>query len=150
MSLNDSSERFVASNEGCRLTAYLDPAGVPTVGYGSTIYNNVPVKLGTTITQTEAEVLLHNKCDEIKMHLFSIIQTELDNDKVDALVDFCYNLGIYNFLTSTLYKVIENGQIVTEDLFTRWDRMHKDGVLVEVPGLLARRGREFLRFSGGL
>jgi len=147
--IQNSSEKFVASNEGLRLSAYPDPAGVLTIGYGTTIYNGEPVKLGLTITQSEAELCLHIKCDEIKMHLFNSTSISLNDGQIDALVDFCYNLGFYAFLSSTLYKIINNEQSVTEDMFTRWDKVHKDGQLIEVKGLKERRQREFLRYSRG-
>ena|SRR5579872_6878583 len=143
----DSAEKFVASNEGCKLTAYLDPAGVPTIGYGTTRVNKLPVKLGMTITLQQAEECLQSDCDNIKIDLFHILTVDLKNNQVDALVDFCYELGINAFHGSTLYKVIENDMTVTEDLFTRWDKIHKDGQLIEVPGIKSRREREFLLFS---
>jgi lysozyme len=39
------------SFESCKLTAYLDTGGVPTIGYGHT----KGVKLGMTCTQEQAE-----------------------------------------------------------------------------------------------
>lgn len=45
----------IKRDEGCRLEAYLCPAGVPTIGYGHT---GPEVCLGQTITQAKADALL--------------------------------------------------------------------------------------------
>ena len=45
--------------EGCRLEAYKDSAGIPTIGYGNTYYpDGTKVKIGDKITQQRAEELL--------------------------------------------------------------------------------------------
>lgn len=140
----NSTEEFVARNEGCSLNAYLDPAGVPTIGYGTTILpDKTPVKMGMIITEDEANQYLAIKCGIIETQLNHMITMMLNQNQLGALVDFCYNLGLHAFLGSTLYRYIEMGSSITEDLFTRWDKIHRDGHLIEVNGLKERRLREF-------
>ena len=45
---------IVKEAEGLRLSAYLCPAGIPTIGYGHT----KGVKLGDTCTKEQAEIIL--------------------------------------------------------------------------------------------
>ena len=45
---------LIKSLEGCRTEAYLDQAGIPTIGYGHTL----GVKLGDTCSQFQADMWL--------------------------------------------------------------------------------------------
>ena len=47
---------FIKKEEGLRLKAYLDQAGIPTIGYGTIIFEDGrKVKLGDAITPDVAE-----------------------------------------------------------------------------------------------
>ena len=52
MKIGNDGLNLIKEFEGCELTAYVCPAGVLTVGYGST---GSHVKSGMTITESEAE-----------------------------------------------------------------------------------------------
>ena len=57
---------FIKSNEGCRLTSYRDPAGVWTVGYGSTrLASGNPVIRNIKITQ---DLCLHDTDLHLNSH----------------------------------------------------------------------------------
>ena len=49
---------IIKKYEGCQLKAYLDPVGIPTIGYGHTS----GVRLGQTITQAQADAFLIADC----------------------------------------------------------------------------------------
>ena len=53
--INRAGLDLIKSFEGMKLAAYKCPAGIPTIGYGST---GPHVKMGMTITRDEAETLL--------------------------------------------------------------------------------------------
>ena len=84
--------------EGCKLTAYRCPAGVPTIGYGHT----AGVKMGQTITQAQAEAYL--KAD-LKKHEKNVAKYESQykwkQNEFDAMVSFAYNLGSVDQLTAS-------------------------------------------------
>ena len=62
---------FIKSNEGCRLASYRDPAGVWTVGYGSTrLASGNPVIRDIKITQEEADELLESELYRLRDVLF--------------------------------------------------------------------------------
>jgi len=125
--------------EGCRLEAYQDAAGVPTIGYGHT----KNVRMGDRITQYWAKEMLREDIEEAEWLVkeLGVAKTE---GQLDALVSFVFNLGIGRLKRSTLLKTIREGgskaQITKE--FKRW--VYADGKLL--PGLVKRREWEAKRF----
>ena len=113
---NTLIERLKKS-EGCRLTAYQDPKGVWTIGWGHT----AGVKSGDKITQYQADQMLR---DDLRTYEdFVNTQKAVDTQgKFDAVVDFCYNCGIANYKSSTLKKYIDTGMKPYEiqQQFMRW------------------------------
>lgn len=105
--------------EGFRGKAYRCPAGVWTVGYGHT----KGVKAGTTITPYQAELLLREDLAQYE-NAVNGLGVACTQGQFDALVDFAYNCGTGNLLSSTLLKRIKTGgteaQIRYE--FSRWNK----------------------------
>lgn len=86
--------------EGCRLTAYLCPAGVLTIGYGHTgKVNSRPIKLGMKITEKTAVKLLQTDLTKFEREVCKYPHYEWTQNEFDALVSFCYNIGSINQLT---------------------------------------------------
>lgn len=98
--------------EGLRLKAYLCPAGVPTIGWGTTRIDNKPVKLGMTITKAQAEMYLRNDVAavvaEVRKHTPRI--DELTQSQFDAMVSLAYNLGAAQFITGSKKIPISSGK----------------------------------------
>ncbi len=142
MKPSDKCYELIKSFEGLKLDAYLDGGGVPTIGYGSTMYTNgSKVKLGQKIELKTAQELLewevNNKATVINSHLLKCV---LNQNQFDALVSFAYNVGIGAFANSTLLKKLiknpNNPEIAYE--FSRWNK--DNGKTVE--GLTNRRKKE--------
>jgi len=98
--------------EGFKSNPYLCPAGVATIGYGSTYYNDgVKVTLkDSPITMQRAEEILKHELEY--NYLPSVIQlcpNLKDNNRLNAIVDFTYNLGVGRLKNSTLRKMINIG-----------------------------------------
>jgi lysozyme len=96
--------------EGFRSKPYLCPAGVATIGYGSTYYSD-----GRKVTMQDppmdepaASALLMYELQHTylpgTLRNCPILAT--DNKRLNAVVDFCYNLGIGRLQTSTLKRKI--------------------------------------------
>lgn len=125
--------------EGLRLEAYLDAAGVPTIGYGHTHH----VTLGDRLTEYWADQLLREDVRNVVRDIsqLGVVRTQ---GQMDALVSFAFNLGIGRLLRSTLLKKIRSGasmhQIRKE--FMRW--VYADGKRLK--GLEKRRQWEANRF----
>ena len=125
--------------EGCRLEAYKDAAGVPTIGYGHT--GNV--RMGDKISQYWAKELLRDDIEaaEWQVKELRVARTE---GQLDALVSFVFNLGINRLKESTLLEIIRKGgskAAITRE-FKRW--VYADGK--RMPGLVKRREWESRRF----
>lgn len=88
---------LITSFEGFYANAYICPAGIATIGYGTTIYpNGKKVKLGDTCTREEAEGYLiydiNKKQNKLAPYLRSI-GLELTSNQYSALVSLAYNVG---------------------------------------------------------
>ncbi len=131
--------------EGFRSKPYLCPAGVPTIGYGSTYYaDGRKVTLeDAPIDQAQADDLLmyelrHTYAPGVLRHCPILL---LYPRRFNAILDFCYNLGVGRLQTSTLRRKInaEDWGAAKEQLML-WT---KAGGKV-LPGLLKRRQAECL------
>lgn len=125
--------------EGYRQKAYRCPAGVWTCGYGHT--RGVAAK--TSCTQAQADAWLRQDIDPLEKRLNGI--KEIDSQgKLDACIDFCFNLGLGNFLRSTLLKMIKAGmgEKLIKAEFMRW--VYAGGR--KLGGLVKRREWEAERF----
>ena len=98
MKTSDKGIALIKSFEGCRLTAYLCPAGVWTIGYGHT----AGVKKGQVITQTQADAFLKSDLEKYEKYVTATCLV-LNQNQFDALVSFTYNCGAGN-----LKKLIAN------------------------------------------
>jgi lysozyme len=128
--------------EGLLLEAYLCPAQVPTIGFGSTMYQDgTKVKIGDVLTLQEAEALL---VWELQTKAKAMPKLRLNQSQYDAVMSFVFNLGIGAFKGSTLYKKINinssDPSIRAE--FSRWNKARVNGSLVELKGLTNRRKAE--------
>ena len=128
--------------EGCRLSAYPDPAsgGAPwTIGYGHT---GADVGPDLTITQHQADAFLQKDV----AHAASAVERLLPGVALlprqhDALISFCFNVGVGALETSTLRKRLLAGEsvpLVLREELPRWCK----GPHGPVEGLKRRRAAE--------
>lgn len=97
--LIDALKRF----EGFRASAYRCPAGVWTIGYGHTS----GVKRGDKISEAEADRLLRRDLIACEAYVEQLNVT-CKQEKFDALVDFCFNMGCEALEHSTLLRKIRH------------------------------------------
>ena len=123
MQLSAAGLALVKTCEGFRGRAYLDVAGIPTIGYGHRLTQRDAFPAG--IDEATAEHML--ACDV-----------------GEALVDFVFNLGSGRLGGSTLLRDLNQGfyDIAAGQLLF-WDHADMSGVEIEVAGLKARREAEF-------
>jgi len=111
--MNKIALALIKRFEGCRLKPYLCPAGIATIGYGSTRYPNgrrVTMQ-DEPISEEKAEVFLYYIVTRIAYSIFKlcpILLTE-DRGKQASIIDFVYNLGTGNLKASTLRRRINEG-----------------------------------------
>ena len=108
--------------EGCRLTAYKPVATEKyyTIGYG---HYGADVTKGMSITAERAEQLLLQDVRPIEKAL-NKLGVNFRQNQFDALVSWCYNLGLGNFAQSTMMRYIVAGRSDTEicDQLVKWYR----------------------------
>ena len=129
--------------EGFRAKPYLCPAGIPTIGYGSTYYaDGRKVTLqDEPIEEPQAEALLMHELETT--YLPGVLRNcpglAVDERKLNAIVDFAYNLGVGRLQTSTLKRKInaQDWEGAQEQLML-WVR----GGGKVLPGLVRRRTAE--------
>lgn len=143
MTIPQAALDLIKQSEGCRLTAYADPAlgwDVPTIGWGHTSAAGSPkVYRGLKITQTEADQILAADIERVAEQVQALVKTRLTANELGALTSFTYNLGMGNLKTSTLLrKVNANDMAGAAAEFGRWT--HSGGK--ELPGLIKRRAAE--------
>lgn len=136
---------FIGKEEGLRLKPYLCSANVPTIGYGSTYYEDgTKVKLSDpAITKERAEQLFLNTLKHYEMCIYTSTRDDINQNQFDALVSLCYNIGTHAFKKSTLLKRINknpNG-VDIESAFLMWKNAGGK------PILLNRRKREYALYS---
>ena len=91
--------------EGCHLTPYYCPAGVLTCGWGSTGPDVFP---GRKWTQEYADMRLEQDASKFAAGVLvacPVLASESD-EKLSAITDFAYNLGLGRLRSSTLRKRI--------------------------------------------
>jgi lysozyme len=133
--------QLIKASEGLRLTAYICPAGVPTIGYGATTYpDGSPVKLGDSITESHADLMLNDTIESIEKHLQRMITRELNQNQFSAIVSFAFNIGLGALGKSTLLRKVNANRWdpSIRDEFHRWIHANKK----VLPGLVKRRKEE--------
>lgn len=142
MTTSEETKQQMKKWEGLKLFAYLDTGGVPTIGYGHT----KGVSIGDAITPQQANKLFD---DDIAIFEKEVnrVKRKLTQNQFDALVSFCFNVGISAFRRSTLRRYVEMGMsadyIVKE--FGRW--IHDNGKPIK--GLKERRKFEAALWMNG-
>lgn len=124
--LSQKGLELIKSFEGLKLSVYLCPASIPTVGYGNTYYpNGQKVKLtDPPITKEKAEELLKFLLATYEKAVDSFCRDDISQGQFDALVSFAYNLGTGALQKSTLIKKVNaNPKDVTiADEFMKWNK----------------------------
>lgn len=141
MQLSNAGLNLIKKWEGLRLTAYLCPANILTIGYGST---GSHVKPGMKITEKQAEELLKKDLVRFEQAVNRLVKVPLTQGQYDALVSFTFNCGIQAFKSSTLLKLVNTQSFDRASLqFMRWN---KGGGRI-LPGLTNRRREEIAMFN---
>lgn len=123
--------------EGLRLSVYLCPAGVQTIGYGHT--RNYPYSKDYKITEEQAEKYLYDDLKKFENSIKKLVKVPLSQCQYDALVSLIFNIGATNFRNSTLLKYLNNSEYnLAAEQFERW--IYSNGKKLD--GLIARRKAE--------
>lgn len=142
MNISKQGIDLIKSFENLRLTAYLCPAGVWTIGYGHT----ANVRRGDIITEEQAQKMLESDLAWVERTIQATVMVPLSQNQYDALCSLIYNIGSAMFSNSTLLKCINNktGEEAIEAQFKRWKFVNGR----ESKGLVNRRRKEVELWRG--
>ena len=110
MDITKEGIELIKQFEGCRLKAYKDAVGIPTIGYGHT----KGVKLSDSITQAQAEAYLKEDLEKYVDHVNYYDKTynyKFNQNEFNSLVSFAFNIGTLRGLTNggkrTKYQIAQ-------------------------------------------
>ncbi len=142
MKISQAGINLIKSFEAFRSKPYLPtPNDVPTIGYGSTYYEDgTRVKLtDASITESHATDMLVKNLSKFEEAVNKNVKIVLTQNQFDALCSFVYNIGIGNFSSSTLLKKLNANDIHgAADQFLVWNK--QAGKVLN--GLVTRRNKE--------
>lgn len=128
--------------ESLRLKPYRDPVGLFTIGYGHLMRKGEQY---TAISKEQALALLRKDIAVAELVVKRHVHVPLSVSQFSALVSLVYNIGEYQFRTSTLVKVInQQNYLQAAEEIRRWERA--GGKVLR--GLSKRRYAEYLLFTG--
>ena len=143
MQLSQRGIQFICSFEGFSSKPYLDVRGIPTIGYGTTHYPDT----GKTVSLTDPAISTVQGLNYLKLHIDKEVSgwvnqhlPGLGQCQFDAVVSFCYNVGIGNFSHSHLIDAIAH-HLSCAEITTDFDMFNKSGGKV-INGLIRRRTAE--------
>lgn len=150
------AKELIKQFEGLRLKAYKDSRGIPTIGYGNTSYILVPsiskrfgrnaVRLGDTITQAEADLLLDANIDQLATKITQALKRPNPTpNQLAALISLGYNLGVAGLLNSSVFKLYNVNTPVLETAKQFDKYVYAGGERLK--GLVNRRAAEKKTFT---
>lgn len=141
--VNDAGIELIMRNEGCKLKAYLCPAGIWTIGYGCT---GPDIIAGLVITQAQAERMLLDRLAGFCSAVTGMVKVKLSENQFSALVSLAFNIGSGALSKSTLIRKLNAGDY--DGAAAEFDKWNKAGGKV-LPGLVIRRAAERHLFECG-
>lgn len=145
MKTSERGLQLIKAYEGIRLKPYRDCVGLYTVGVGHLIGNGtvLPDSWNRTFTIEEVNELLVADVRKFELGLARYVNVELSQNQFDAIIDYCFNLGLGTFQRSSVRQAINRRDKagVVRNLL----RYNKAGGKV-VPQLDNRRKAEALLF----
>ena len=146
MKLDNNGYLLITKFEGFSSNPYLCSAKIVTIGYGNTYYENGKkvTLLDKSISKDEALKIFKTIADKFALGVSKCLKVELKQNQFNSLVSLAYNIGIANFMNSTLLKKVNanpNEETIFAE-FCRWNKVNKK----EVQGLTNRRNYEAINY----
>jgi lysozyme len=143
MQLSAAGLELLKQSEGFRSNTYNDVNGFQTIGYGHRLLDRESFPNG--ISEAQAASMLAADLRSAEQSVARLVKVRLTQGQFDALVDFCFNLGVGRLASSTLLKALNGGRYAdAAEQLMRWDIAGGQ----ENTGLKARREAEFALWHG--
>jgi len=137
MKIGEKGLDVIKHFEQLYLEAYLCPANVWTIGWGST----KNVHAGMKITEEEAVARLKEDLKDAEGAVNRYVKVNINQNQYDSIVSWTFNLGSGNLNSSTMLKRINGNE--WDDVPNQIKRWNKAGGKV-LKGLVRRRNAEAL------
>lgn len=109
---------FVAQHEGLVLGTYIDPVGILTSCYGHT---GAELKLYQKFTESQCLDQLHKDLSSHDKEMMRYVKVILSDEEHAAYLSFSYNVGVGNFKSSTLLKLLnKQNRVEACNQLTNW------------------------------
>ena len=142
MKLNNNGYLLITEFEGYSSKPYLCPAKIPTIGYGNTYYSDGKrvTMLDKEINKQQAFEMFKVIADRFASKVSNLVKTPLNQNQFNSCVSLAYNIGMANFMNSTLLKLVNknHNDILIGLEFKKWNKVNKK----VVAGLTRRRNYE--------
>ena len=139
MKTSEIGKDLIKKFEGVRLKAYKCSAGVPTIGFGNTFYEDgEKVQMNDTITLERARDLFDMLLPRYEKIVLKKINVQMKQNEFDALVSHTYNTGG----SSTLFRLVNANESI-EDIKEWWLTRYTTANGKELKGLVERRKQEY-------
>tara|TARA_Y100000034_G_scaffold135807_1_gene209241 strand:- start:1079 stop:1531 length:453 start_codon:yes stop_codon:yes gene_type:complete len=141
MKINEAGIEIIKEFEGFSSGVYLDPIGIPTIGFGSIwdANGNRVTADHPAITEEEATIFLKREVRHVESGIKRLIKAEITDNMFSALGSFAYNVGTGNLQRSTLRMKLNRGHY--EDAANEFPKWRRAGGRI-LPGLVRRRKAE--------
>ena len=112
MKVSDKLIKLIRHHEGVRNKPYQCPAKLWTVGIGHLIGDGktLPASWNRTFTNEEIDGILKSDLSRFELGISKMLpNVQLKQHEFDALVSFCFNLGLGCFQRSTIRQALLRG-----------------------------------------
>ena len=149
--LSSAGANLIKHFEGCltphgdKYRAYECPAGVWTIGWGTTSEHGHPVKADMVWSKAQCDSAFLHDMERFEADVRKLVKVELTGFQFDALTSFTYNCGAGALAKSTLLKLVNNKEFeAASKEFIKWNKANGK----VLAGLTRRRKCESLLFQG--
>ena len=121
MRVSPAGRAAIRQREGCRLTAYRDSRGIPTIGVGHVDMTPPVTTMGMRITLAQADAYLAADLAPVEAAIASAVKVPLSQNQCDALASLAFNIGVGGFKRSTVVARLNREDYAgTADAFMLW------------------------------
>lgn len=150
MRINQATVDLVKRWEGFKAKAYLCPAGVLTVGYGTTNRAGLPgvtITRDTVVSEDQAEEWLRIGLEKFAAKIRPAITAPINENEFGAFLSLAYNIGPSAFRGSSALRHFNAGdKAAAAGAIKLWNKATVNGKRQVMRGLVNRREDEVRLF----
>ena len=149
MKINQATIDLVKRWEGFKAEAYLCPANVWTIGYGTTSRAGIGVTVtrGMRTTEAQAEEWLRMGLEKFADHIRPSITAPINENEFGAFLSLAYNIGPNGFKGSSALRHFNAGDKAKAAAAIKlWNKAAVNGKRLVMRGLVNRREDEVKLF----